>query len=190
MIRNTARNSSFTMRDTKGTSFAIPARVASLGMTSRVPDAVVDSLLHDFRHERVDTKRRADQKPDTRMTRSCLCGQSRNVIPPVTPWQQKIRKYDHFLGTTIHAPIECVGDRRWYQLHVGRLDDRVVGRSPKRTDRGQKHPIAFITSRSVIDHNHTGHGMLRVGVPRPTRRTVPIVRSGHGLTVLRAVSCG
>lgn len=83
-----------------------------------------------------------------------------DVLVPVFAWQKKVRADNHPLGASLYTPIECFGDGRAGQFHVGRLNNAKTTVLRELGDERFEHVVGFCASRAVIDDDDAVTGFI------------------------------
>lgn len=117
--------------------------------------ALIDPLVHDLRHQRMQAERCGDQVPDIRVPLGRGGGQRWDVLTPVSSGGQEVGKDHDGLGAARDAAVERSRHGRFGDLHVCRLDDRIGARANEHRHDFLEQIVARFPPRAVIDDDNS-----------------------------------
>ena len=107
---------------------------------------MLDPLIEDFDKQRVEAKRSGDNVGDAGMLFGCLCGQSGNIVGPVSAGGQKPGTHDYSGRSSFYTASESFVNVGVCQLHVCWLYDATGALLAKQFHHFEQHVIGSLPS--------------------------------------------
>lgn len=123
-----------------------------LGLLAAVVNAVVD----DVEHSRMQTKRGRDEPADIGVIFCSGFHKGRDVFGPVAAGRQEVWEDNNLRRALFYAGCKRLSNRGFSKFHVRGFDDRVLRLRSETFGGGVEHCIALTTTRTMVDDNDAG----------------------------------